>query len=242
MAPLSDEYNIPGGYQLDALLHGWALQRAWHRARLDLIAHVLPPSRDALVLDAAAGSGIVSYRFGQMNIVSTDLRVSACQAVRSHSPSARTVAAELCALPFRSARFSQVYFLEAIEHLTADQGLRALGELRRVARAGARCLITTPNYRSHWLLLEHLVDTLGVTLPMADVQHQSKYDRDALARAAESTGWRVATLGSFNFLAPFLGMVSSRAGAWAIALETSYLRRGGALLYAVCERMGQDEA
>ena len=30
------EHDIPGSYQLDALLRGRALQRAWHRARLDL--------------------------------------------------------------------------------------------------------------------------------------------------------------------------------------------------------------
>ena len=72
MAGASIEHEIAGGYQLDALLRGWAPQRAWHRARLDLVAHVLPPAIGSLVLDAAAGSGIVTWKFPEANIISTD--------------------------------------------------------------------------------------------------------------------------------------------------------------------------
>jgi len=75
------ENTIAGAYQIDALLRGRAFQRAWHRARLDLVEHVLPPAGDSLVLDAAAGSGIMTWRFRRKGIVSADMRVSACRAV-----------------------------------------------------------------------------------------------------------------------------------------------------------------
>jgi ubiquinone/menaquinone biosynthesis C-methylase UbiE len=235
MAPASIEHDIAGGYQLDALLRGWAPQRAWHRARLDLVAHVLPPANGSLVLDAAAGSGIVTWRFPASNIISTDMRVSACRFVRTHTPGARTTAAELSALPFRSGTFSQIYFLEAVEHLTAEDGRSALRELRRVSLPGARCLITTPNYGSSWVLLERLVDALHLTPPMSNAQHRSRYNSRRLVAATESTGWKVIRLGSFNLAAPFLGMFSRRAGAWAVAREAHRLGRAGTLLYSVCE-------
>ena len=231
----SIEHDIAGGYQLDALLRGWAPQRAWHRARLDLVAHVLPPANGSLVLDAAAGSGIVTWRFPESNIVSTDMRVSACRFVRTHTPGARTTAAELGALPFRSGTFSQIYFLEAVEHLSEEEGRSALSELRRVARPGARCLITTPNYRSPWVLLERLVDAIHLTPPMMNAQHRSRYTTRRLTAAAESTGWKVVRLGSFNLAAPFLGMFSRSAGAWATEREAHRLGRAGTLLYSVCE-------
>src|SRR2546427_6189911 len=154
MAGSSIDHDIAGGYQLDALLRGWAPQRAWHRARLDLVAHVLPPGNGSLVLDAAAGSGILTWRFPESQIISTDMRVSACRSVRTHTPFARTTAADLCALPFLSGTFSQIYLLEAIEHLSEADGHRVLRELRRVSLTGARCLITTPNYRSPWPIVE----------------------------------------------------------------------------------------
>ena len=53
------ERDISGSYQLDALLRGRALQRAWHRARLELVGRLLPPRPDAPSLDLAAGAGIL---------------------------------------------------------------------------------------------------------------------------------------------------------------------------------------
>jgi SAM-dependent methyltransferase len=229
------EHQIASGYQLDALLRGWAPQRAWHRARLDLVAHVLPPDAGSLVLDAAAGSGIVTWKFGRPDIVSTDMRVGACRFVRTHSPGARTVAADLRLLPFAPATFSQIYFLEALEHLSKDDGLSALRELRRVAATGGKCLITTPNYRSAWIVLERLLDLARLTPPMADGQHVSQYDGEKLAAASKAAGWRVVRAGSFNLGAPLLGLFSARAGAWGTRQEAERLQHAGTLLFCVCE-------
>jgi ubiquinone/menaquinone biosynthesis C-methylase UbiE len=234
MAGSSIEHDIAGGYQFDALLRGWAPQRAWHRARLDLVAHVLPPTSGSLVLDAAAGSGILTWRFPESNMISTDMRVSACRSVRTHSPRARTTAADLCALPFLSGTFSRIYFLEAIEHLSEKEGHHVLRELRRVSVTGGRCLITTPNYRSPWPIVERLVDAMHLT-PMLNAQHVSRYNRRRLTGLAESTGWKVLRLGSFNLIAPLLGMFSRQAGVLAIEREAHRFGLAGMLLYAVCE-------
>jgi ubiquinone/menaquinone biosynthesis C-methylase UbiE len=229
------ESEIPGAYQLDALLRGRRLQRAWHRARLDLVARLLPPACDSLSLDLAAGAGIVTWQFQQSRVVSVDLRIDACRAIRAHTRGAHAIVAELGRLPFRPATFSQLYFLETLEHLTLDEGRRVLEEVRRVTRAGGRCLITTPNYRSHWVVLEWLLDALRLTPPLAKGQHVSQYDSETLGRTAEATGWRVLRLGSFNLFAPLAGIVSPAVGAWAVDVEARGAGHAGALLYAVCE-------
>ena len=147
----------------------------------------------------------------------------------------RGSAGELCALPFQSGSFSQIYFLEAVEHLSEEDGRSALAELRRVARPGARCLVTTPNYHSLWIVLERLLDALHLTPPMSNAQHQSRYDAESLGTVARAAGWKVMRAGSFNLAAPAIGMVSARAGAWATGREAQRLGRAGTLLYAVCE-------
>jgi SAM-dependent methyltransferase len=232
----SIEHAIPGDYQLRALQQGWRLQRAWHRARLDLIAQVLPPARDGLILDAASGSGIVTWRFRERRIVNADMRVTACAATRRHTSGARAVAALVDALPFSSGVFAQAYLLEAIEHLGEEEGVRALHEIARVCRPGASFLITTPNYRSHWRLIELALDRWGPTPPLGDAQHVSKYDPARLRQVCEAAGWEVARLGSFNLVAPIAGVVSARAGDWLTGFEASRLRFSGPLLFAVCRR------
>jgi len=235
MAASDLELGIRGDYQLNALLNGWKIQQAWHRARLDLVARVMPPIPGTLALDAAAGSGIVTWRFPTASIISADVRASACQTVRQHTPGARAAAADLCDLPFRAATFSQVYLLEVIEHLTRDDALRTLGELRRVSRTSARLLITTPNYRSLWIALEWLIDALHLSPPLADAQHITRYDKPALVQAVAASGWRPLRLGSFNVFAPLAGMLSHSAGQWAIDREVRAGVSIGALLYALCE-------
>jgi SAM-dependent methyltransferase len=177
----------------------------------------------------------MTWRFGESRVVSVDMRVDACRTIRNHTPGARTIVAELGVLPFRSATFSQIYFLETLEHLTPDEGCRVLEEVRRVSRPGGRCLITTPNYRSHWVVVEWMLDALRLTPPLTKGQHVSRYDSQALGRAAETAGWRILRLGSFNLFAPFAGTVARTMGTWAIHVETRGAGHAGALLYAVCE-------
>ena len=230
------EHSIPGNYQIRALLHGRRFQRAWHRARLEMVARMLPPAGTGLTLDAAAGAGLITWYFKAPAIVSADMRVSACQAVRTHTTGARSVAADLSALPFRNAAFARLYFLEAIEHLTPAAGVAAMAELHRVAQPGARCLITTPNYRSYWPLMEWALDTLKLTPPMSGAQHLSRYHWRELRRVCEAAGWNVTRLGTFNGIAPALGSISERAGAWALRAELARSHPAGALLYAICTR------
>jgi SAM-dependent methyltransferase len=234
--PLSRiENQIPGAYQLDALLSGWALQRAWHRARLDLVARLLPPVPGSPALDLAAGAGILTWRFRESRVVSVDMRVDACRSVRTHTPGAAAIAADLSELPFRSATFSQVYFLETLEHLTRDEGRKVLEEAHRISRPGGRCLITTPNYRSHWVVFEWALDALRLTPPLTDRQHVSRYDSSTLAGAIRTAGWRIVRVGSFNLFAPFAGVLSRAMGARAVDVEARWAGHAGALLYAVGE-------
>lgn len=229
------EHEIPPDYQYRALQSGWALQRAWHRARLDCVAHLLPPSDHAPSLDAAAGSGIVAWRFSPTRVVSTDIRVAACRFIRDNTGGASAIAATLSALPFQSHVFQQVYLLEVIEHLEADDARHALRELRRVCHPQGRCLITTPNYASHWKALEQAIDAMGLTPRMAGEQHVTRYTAQSLSRVVTDAGWNILRSGSFNFLAPLAGMASVRAGRWVTRRETAGNVRAGALLYLLCE-------
>ena len=163
------------------------------------------------------------------------MRVSACRSLRAHTPDARAIAADLRALPFRWGTFSQIYFLEAIEHLSEENGRSVLRELRRVSLPGARCLITTPNYRSSWVLLERLVDAMRLTPPMTNGTTCVSLPWPSIGGRRGIHRLEGRAPGSFNLVAPFLGMFSKRAGAWAVEREARRLGRAGMLLFLVCE-------
>jgi SAM-dependent methyltransferase len=78
-------------------------------------------------------------------------------------------------LPYADASFDGVLAKDVLEHL--DDVLGALGELRRVTRAGGTLVLTVPRAipRAVW----------------ADVTHRRGFTGDALDRALGLTGWRL---------------------------------------------------
>src|SRR5207244_12308333 len=80
------------------------------------------------------------------------------------------------------------YSLEVIEHIYRPQGVAMLRNFRRLLRPGGSALITTPNYRSAWPLLEWTLDTFGLVPKMAGEQHVEHYHRKKLAAVAREAG------------------------------------------------------
>ncbi len=83
-----------------------------------------------------------------------------------------------------------------------------------------------------------MLDALRLTPALANGQHVTRYDSLALAGLVESSGWQLMRLGSFNLVAPFVGMVSRTGAARTVAFEAARAATAGALLYAVCEAPG----
>ena len=73
-------------------------------------------------------------------------------------------------------------------------------------------------------------------LPLGDAQHITKYDAATLRRVLEKAGWSVTKLGSFNLLAPIVGVIAAGLATRVTALEASRLRCSGPLLFALCRR------
>jgi SAM-dependent methyltransferase len=57
-------------------------------------------------------------------------------------------------LPFKDEAFNQVVFADVIEHLPRDTERIALSEIWRVLRPGGRLLLSTPNRRLTFMLLD----------------------------------------------------------------------------------------
>lgn len=241
---LSD--HTRGDYQRLAREKGHPIQRFWHGQKWRLVAATLGVQKADRVLDAGAGSSEIANRLrGEAAFVcATDLSIAPllfmARTGRSQerdgndSPMAY-VAADLHALPYQDASFDRVVLLEVIEHLPPDRVPRCLGELRRVLAPGGKLLLTTPNYRSIWPVLEWLVDHFGGAAPMGGEQHICRFHPEKLRRALTQNGFRVVREGTVYHLSPFLAPLAAKLANRVYSWE---LRRGGRLgpiVYSVAE-------
>ena len=219
-----DAIAIAGDYQARALQSPRAAQRFWHAARLRLIDRVAPARSGARIADAGCGSGIVAAHLARTAgaVVGFDSNPAA---IAYAQQAYRAAQLQFILGPFErlvdEGPFDQIYCLEVLEHLFAEQAIETLRLFRRAARPGAELFVTTPNGRSLWPAIEWSLDRLALVPTLAEAQHLTIFNRATLRRAFEAAGWRVEEIGAFNGVAPFVAPLSE---GFARALENVEFR------------------
>ena len=226
---VGDAIAIDGGYQYKALTEGNAVQRFWHRNKQIVIDRYLPPRETDRVIDVGCGSGVISSFLATSgaSVIGIDANESAIEFAQRHFLSQN--------LKFRRGLveeafsedeiFDKIYCLELIEHLQYEQGLGLLKTFRRFLVPDGSVLLTTPNYRSPWPVIEWLMDALKLAPRMADHQHVAKYHPKTLRRLCEQAGFDAQVVVTTCFAAPWLAPLS-----WQVALMVNRLETGRRIL------------
>jgi 2-polyprenyl-3-methyl-5-hydroxy-6-metoxy-1,4-benzoquinol methylase len=222
---LSFDYDtVPGDYQYRALNSGHPMQRFWHAGKLRVIDRLVRPHVKAgsylLEIGCGAGNLLLHATVGGSYPVALDLAMPSLMFVRSRLQESRfgsdppsgfaCTQAQSEMLPLADHSFDCILLSEVIEHLESPH--LTIREAARVLRPGGRLLVTTPNYRSFWPIMEWAVDLLGMTPKMAGEQHITRFHARALRQLLLESGLRIQHFGTIYALSPFLALASP---AWA---------------------------
>jgi len=215
--------HISGDYQARALKSDRAAQRFWHEAKFRLIERIAMPGKHDRVLDAGCGSGTISHF----------LSLHAGEVVGIDSnPSAIAYASGAYKAPNLQFRLGQ------FDDLAGDKPFDKIYSIEvKLANPGAQLLVTTPNYRSAWPVIEWLLDRFGLVARLHEAQHVIRFTKRRLVAVCERTGWAVRHIGTFNGVAPFLAPISYRVALASEQIEFALNRvLPQNLLFCVCKR------
>jgi ubiquinone/menaquinone biosynthesis C-methylase UbiE len=240
-----DYHSVAGDYQYRALHSGHPLQRFWHAGKLTMIDRLIRPhlSAGSRVLEIGCGAGnlLLQATVAGSYPLALDLSMQALTFVRSRLEEARSGVEAPSGyaltqaigerLPLADESFDCILLSEVIEHLEAPQ--HSIREAARVLRPGGRLLITTPNYRSFWPVMEWLVDRLNMAPKMAGEQHISRFHSSSLNRMLRELGLQIGYSGSIYHLSPFLSLLSSERAKSRLQRELSGQSSLGMILVAV---------
>ena len=240
-----DYHSVAGDYQYRALHSGHPMQRFWHRGKLVMIDELIRPhlrgGSRLLEVGCGAGNLLLQATVQRSYPVALDLSMQALAFVRSRLEEAQSGPESpggfACtqaigeSLPFADESFDCILLSEVIEHLEAPQ--ISIREAVRVLCPGGRLLITTPNYRSFWPVMEWVVDRMNMAPKMAGEQHISRFDPVSLKRMLVESGLVIKYAGSMYSLSPFLSLVSSEQASRRLERELNGHSPWGMILVAV---------
>jgi ubiquinone/menaquinone biosynthesis C-methylase UbiE len=240
-----DYHSVAGDYQYRALHTGHPMQRFWHRGKLVMIDQLIRPHVRAgsrlLEIGCGAGNLLLQATVAGSYPVALDLSMQALAFVRSRLEEAQSLPEApngfTCtqaigeSLPFSDNVFDCILLSEVVEHLEEPQ--ISIREAVRVLCPGGRLLITTPNYRSFWPVMEWAVDRLNMAPKMAGEQHISRFHPFSLRKMLAGSGLRLEYVGSMYTLSPFLSLLSPERAARQLQRELNSRSPWGMILVAV---------
>jgi 2-polyprenyl-3-methyl-5-hydroxy-6-metoxy-1,4-benzoquinol methylase len=237
---MTHDPEIEGQYH--ALASSGALRRQWHLNKLRLF-ELAGVSRDDVVLDAGCGAGNLVAELAPRcrMVVGCDYHHGRL-AFAASRPWGRYVGASIDRLPFATATFDTVFCLEVIEHIDRDVNREILREFLRVVKPRGQLVLTTPNYRSPWPVIEFAMNTLRLVPEMPGGAHITKYHWDTLRASVVDAGFTVSRMGSFNHVSPFIAPLSPRWAERAYRWERRSGGRLGNLLYVIGHPRGSAPA
>lgn len=240
-----DYHSVAGDYQYRALHSGHPMQRFWHRGKLTMIDRLIKNHLRAgstlLEIGCGAGNLLLQATVKGSYPLALDLSMQALTFVRSRleescsGPDAPRGYAciqsigELLPLPDDS--FDCILLSEVIEHLPDPQV--AIREAARVLRRGGRLLVTTPNYRSFWPVMEWAVDRMNMAPRMAGEQHISRFYPASLRHLLVDCGLGIEYFGTIYNLSPFISLLSPARAEKQLLREIDHPSPLGMILVAV---------
>ncbi len=231
-----DYDSIPVGYYDQVFHRRTGVQSKWHHLKFDRVRVEIAGRRSHLDIGCGAGTFVGSLD-SAAQVVGVDLAEAQIAYARAHyqMDAHRFEVIAPGPLPFPDGGFDLVTIIELVEHLEPDAALALLREAYRVLAPGGRFVITSPNYRSLWPLLEAMVNRLG-EVSYAD-QHINRLDRHRLADLLRRAGFKGVRVEGFLLVAPFAAVLGWDLADRVAALEPRFLvDRLGFLLLGIGEK------
>jgi len=233
-----DYDSIEEGYYDVVMKNGAGAQSKWHELKFKKIYRILEIENPGKLLDVACGPGTfisaISHKFDCYGVDIAQKQVDYANKKYGGSKS-RFFKCDNNKYPFDDHVFDIVTSIEFAEHISKDSFRKNLNEMRRCLKKRGKLILTTPNYKSTWPLLEYIVS--HITKENYLKQHITHYNKKSIKDIMLESGFVNVKVESYIFLSPFFAYFGDNFSNWLFDIEDKYFNKlgFGNLLIAIGE-------
>lgn len=227
-----DIYNsIPEGYYLKVMTKGSSLQRFWHSYHFSQVSAQIPDDPRITLVDLGSGPGSFFFQHKKRaRKIGFDVAKSQIKYVKRILPGVRWVCADIEKVNLPKTDY--IVMTQVLEHL--QPGTEILRNIYRALKKNGRAIITTPNNKSLWPIIEKLWELISPV--KYEEQHINMQTIASLKKSAEECGFRVVSTKTLFLFTPFVALLSSSLAKRLIRFEEKIIGRSGLVILVVLEK------
>jgi 2-polyprenyl-3-methyl-5-hydroxy-6-metoxy-1,4-benzoquinol methylase len=234
-SPAFDYSTIPPGYYDAVFRRRRGIQSKWHHLKFQRVVREVSGCRR--VLDVGCGPGTLLGILGDDHD-SAGIDVSQQQieyARRVYGNAYRSFfGCTPSQLPDDLEPFDAITAVELIEHLPPDLVEDTVRQATERLRPGGKLVLTTPNFKSAWPLIERFVNRFGEV--EYKFQHINKYSHARLCGLLDSLELQDIEVSAYLLVSPFAALLGWRLADYVARLEAGFLVRNRGLLLVATGR------
>ena len=215
MAQIPEEkLNIPGDYQYKALRSNNLLWSNWHNNKMAAVRSIIVSGDGQNLLDIGAGSGIFEYLYSKdfNSITTVDHHEKAVRFITKmtrqnnlHNVTTKKLRIDEIAKLNPSKKYDTVLLLGVIEHIDDATVSYLLNYIKKVLTRDGTFIVTTPNYKGLWPIVEFVIERCGLVPRISGAQHINCFNKKLLLQKFSECGYQntfLSTINTYSFLFP----------------------------------------
>lgn len=229
-----DYENIPAGYYDHVYKKGKGVQAAWHRIKFDHVIKHIKSNGSHVDIGCGPGTFIGNYLNKRSEVIGFDLSRSQIEYAKKTYPECSFDVVD-GTIPLKNSSIDSVSLIEVIEHLNPIQISHLLNESSRILKTGGQFVITTPNYKSLWPIIEFCLNKVATV--SYEEQHISKFTIKTISKLLEESGFKVCEVSTSNLFAPFAAALGNEFSNLVLKFEDVFLSAiPGSIICIVAEK------
>jgi SAM-dependent methyltransferase len=227
---------LPPELYYDAITKGNKIQRFWQDHKFKSVLKKCAPRQTDYFMDIGCGPGVLLLKIPKDSGFAMGMDISKNQVKFTNKllKNNQNIVGVCQNIPLKRNSLDCIFLVEVLEHLSPDEAIKALQSIQATLKSGGDLVLTTPNYRSLWPIVEYFWSKINPV--NYNEQHINKQTIDRIQKELINLGFKNIEIETIYILSPFFATLSSRFAELLVKIEKKVLPKFGSLIIVKAEK------